>query len=160
MARSALDVYLNDHLGGSTFGLELAKQIRDRSKGTALGQVMTTIVAEIEEDRETLLALMEQLGTQKSALKQAVTWVAEKASRVKFSGATSGGSEVGRFLALETLMLGITGKLALWTALAEIAAEHPPLQSADLDRLIARARSQRDVLEAERLAAARRVLAR
>jgi hypothetical protein len=160
MAPRPLDVYLNDHLGGSTFGSELAKQIRDRSKGTALGELMATIAAEIDEDRETLLALMEQLGTAKSPLKQAITWVAEKASRVKFSGATSGGPEVGLFLALETLVLGVTGKLAMWTALAEIAAEHPPLQSADLERLIARARSQRDALEAERLAAARRVLVR
>jgi hypothetical protein len=160
MARSPLDVYLNDHLGGATLGSDLAAEIRDRSEGTPFGAVMSRIAADIEEDRESLITLMERLGTPKNPVKQATAWVAEKASRLKFAGVTSGGPEFGLFTALETLTLGVAGKLALWTALAEVADEHAPLRHADLERLIARAQAQHEALEAERVAAARRLLAR
>ena len=85
-----LDVYLNDHLGGAMLGGDLAEQIRDQSEGTPLGEVMTRLAAEIEEDRDTLVELMERVGASRNPVKQVTGWVAEKASRVKFSGATSG----------------------------------------------------------------------
>ena len=158
MADKELDTYLNDHLGGATLGRDLAAQIWDRADGTPLGPVMARIAPEIEEDRRSLVDLMERLGTPASTVKQATTWATEKLSRVKFSGATAGEPDLGLFLALEALTLGVTGKLALWTALDAIAADHLPLAETDLGTLIARARSQRETLEAERLAAARRAL--
>ena len=33
MADKPMDTYLDDHLAGSTLGIDLAKQIRDRSEG-------------------------------------------------------------------------------------------------------------------------------
>lgn len=158
MADKELDTYLNDHLGGATLGSELARQIWDRAEGTPLGAVMARVAPEIEEDRQSLVDLMGRLGTSENPVKQATTWVAEKASRIKFSGVTSGEPDLGLFMALETLTLGVTGKLALWTALEAVAADHPPLAATDLETLIARARSQREALERARLAAARRAL--
>ena len=70
----------------------------------------------------------------------------------------SGEPDFGLFMALETLTLGVEGKLAMWTALKQIADEHPPLAAANLDDLIARADSQHDALENERLATSGRVL--
>jgi hypothetical protein len=158
MDHKALDTYLNDHLGGSMLGSDVAKQIRERSEGTSLGAVMATIAPEIQEDRETLIDLMEQLGTSKNPIKQVTAWMAEKASRVKFGGASSGEPDFGLFMALETLTLGVEGKLAMWKALKQIADEHPPLAAVNLDDLIARAESQHDALENERLATSGRVL--
>jgi len=158
MADKELDTYLNDHLGGATLGSELAAQIWDRAEGTPLGAVMARVAPEIEEDRQSLVDLMGRLGTPANPIKQATTWATEKATRVKFRGATSGEPDLGLFMALETLTLGVTGKLALWTALEAVAADHPPLAATDLENLIARARSQRESLERERLAAARRAL--
>ncbi len=40
MADKAMDVYLNDHLAGAKLGSDLAKQLRARSEGTPLGDVM------------------------------------------------------------------------------------------------------------------------
>ena len=158
MGHKALDTYLNDHLGGSMLGSDVAEQIRERSEGTSLGDVMATIAPEIQEDRETLIDLMEQLGTSKNPIKQVTAWMAEKASRVKFGGASSGEPDFGLFMALETLTLGVEGKLAMWKALKQIADEHPPLAAVNLDDLIARAESQHDALENERLATSGRVL--
>jgi len=62
-------------------------------------------------------------------------------------------------MALETLSLGVLGKVSLWKALKEVAAHHAPLTSMNLDKLIARAQAQHDALEAERIAASRRALA-
>jgi hypothetical protein len=158
MAQKAMDVYLNDHLGGATLGANLADQIADHAEGTPLADVMTRLQAEIDEDRATLLDLMERMDVSRNPIKQATGWVAEAASRLKFSGAASGDRDHGIFMALESMALGVKGKLSLWRALNEVRAEHPPLAAIDLDALIARAQEQYATLERQRLAAARRAL--
>lgn len=158
MANKALDIYLNDHLGGSMLGSDLADQIRERSEGTPLGDLMARLAPEIEEDRQTLTDLMDQLGTSKNPAKQLSTWLVEKASRVKFGGTTSGEPDLGLFMALETLTLGVEGKLSMWNALKDIADEQPALAAANLDDLIARAQAQHDALEGERASVGRSVL--
>jgi len=84
--------------------------------------------------------------------------MAEKTSRLKFSGLTSGAADLGTLMALETLCLGVYGKLGLWKSLVEVVDQHTPLAAADLHELIARARSQHEALERERLAAGRQAL--
>ena len=158
MADNPVDVYLNDHLGGATLGSDLAKQIRDQSEGTPLGDVMKTIAADIEEDRETLLELMDQMGTSRNPIKQVGGWMAEKASRVKFSGVGSGDPDHGLFMALETLRLGVAGKKCLWLALEQVRDKHAPLATIDLPRLIERASNQEQDLERERMAAGAQAL--
>jgi hypothetical protein len=122
MAHKAMDVYLNDHLGGATMGSNLAGQIAEHAEGTALADVMTRLEADIEADRETLLTLMERMDVTRNPVKQATGWLAETASRVKFSGAASGDRDHAIFLALETMALGVLGKLSLWRALREVRA--------------------------------------
>jgi hypothetical protein len=158
MADKAMDVYLNDHLAGAMLGSDLAKQIRDQHENTPLGDRMGLIASQIEEDRQTLIALMRQMDTSRNPVKQAAGWVTEKASHVKFRGMTSGEPDLGTFMAVESLALGVLGKLSLWRALAQIADQHPAIASVDLDGLIDRARTQYDLLEHERLAASRRAL--
>jgi hypothetical protein len=158
MADKAMDVYLNDHLAGAMFGSDLAKQIRSQAEGTALGEVMASLASQIDADRLTLIDVMDRMGTSKNPVKQATTWIAEKASRPKFSGRTSGEPELGTFLALESLSLGVEGKGAMWKALKDVSDKHAVLASINLDELIARAEAQRRTLEGERLAAGRRAL--
>jgi hypothetical protein len=159
MADNAIDVYLNDHLAGAMLGSDLAKQIQAQNHGTALGQLMESLAPQIEQDRQTLIELMRQLDSSKNPIKQATAWIAEKASRAKFSGMTSSEPELGTFMALETLALGVRGKACMWNALKQVADQHPPIASMNLDELIDRARTQEDALERERLAAGTRALA-
>lgn len=158
MSGKPIEVYLNDHLAGAMMGTDLAEQLRARNEGTPLGELMTTIAPQIEEDRQALIDLMERMDVAKNPVKQATTWLAEKASRVKFGGLSSGEEELGNFMALETLTLGVEGKLSLWKALKAVASRHESLASTDLDTLIQRAREQHDALERERIAAAERAL--
>jgi len=159
MADKAIDVYLNDHLAGAMLGSDLAEQIRAQNHGSAVGELMESLAPQIEQDRQTLIDLMQQLGSSKNPVKQATAWIAEKASRAKFSGMTSGEDELGTFMALETLTLGVRGKACMWKALKQVADQHAPIASMNLDDLIDRAHTQEDALERERLTAGTRALA-
>jgi hypothetical protein len=155
-ADKPLAVYLNDHLAGATFGADLARQLADRTAHAPFGPAMRTLADEIEADRETLRELMERLDVSPSAAKQATTWLGEKLSRIKLTGRSAGHEELGLFLALETLSLGVEGKASLWSALRLVADRYPPLSDVDLATLEDRARRQRSVLESERAASAER----
>lgn len=152
MADRAIDVYLNDHLAGAMLGSDLAEQIRQRHEGSPLGELMTSIAPEIEEDRQQLIDLMKRMNISQNPIKQATGWLAEKASRVKFSGLGSGEPDQSAFMALETLTLGVEGKASMWKVLREVQSQYPPLASTNLEELIARADKQFDALEHERLA--------
>jgi len=156
--------YLNDHLGGSVTGLELAEKLEADNAGTPLGQSMSQLVADIGADKATLEDLMDQLGVEKSRLKQTSGWAAEKLSRLRFNDKVTGSGALSRLLQLEMLSVGIEGKLGLWRALQAVAGAGPdpeqlgtggqPGEVVDLDRLVQRAQDQLDTLEPHRLEAA------
>lgn len=154
MDHDALDTYLNDHLAGATLGADHARQLQEGNEGTPLGEVMAEIAPQIDEDRDVLIDLMERLGTTENALKKATAWMAEKAGRPKFSGATSGDPQLGTFLAVEALSLGVEGKHCLWSALSLVADRFPELAGVDFEALMARAKAQRAALEEQRAIAA------
>jgi hypothetical protein len=154
MATKALETYLNDHLAGSRLGVDLAERLREMTEGTPREATMASLATEIAEDRDKLTDMIERVGGSENQVKQATAWVAEKASRLKLSGVGSGDDDYGLFLSLETLSLGVAGKLGLWEALLQQAPEHDGLDPVVLGELAARARKQREVLERERLAVA------
>ena len=156
MADKSMSVYLNDHLAGATFGSNLARQIEDLSDDADRTARISDLARQIEQDRESLSALMERMGVSRNPVKQVTTWLGEKASRVKLTGLSSGEGDLGLFMALETLSLGVEGKAALWRALREVEGRYAELDADELDTLIARAAGQREALEAERLTVAAR----
>jgi hypothetical protein len=72
-------------------------------------------------------------------------WAGEKFGRLKPNGQLRGYSPLSRLLEVELLMLGVTGKLRLWTGLRENVGERAG--DHDLVELAARAMRQRDQLE-------------
>ncbi|MFZ0091310.1 MAG: hypothetical protein WAL63_17505 [Solirubrobacteraceae bacterium] len=158
MASRPIDVYLNDHLAGATMGSDLADQIRTRHEGSPLGDVMSSIAPQIDEDRRALEDLLERMGTTRNQAKQAVTWCTEKVTRIRFSAIAARDRDQAALLALETLSLGVLGKAKLWEALIAVADEYPPLAAAGLDQLLARAQAQHAALEQARRDAATRSL--
>jgi hypothetical protein len=154
-----LGVYLNDHLAGSSAGLELAEKLRDNNQGTELGDVMATLHLEIEQDRKALEELMGRLEVTRHPVKDAAGWVLERLSRLRLNPALTGSAELTRLLETEVLSLGVEGKLAMWLALKEVAVSDRRLAGTDFDRLVERARDQRRTLEPHRVAAAVRAFA-
>ncbi len=158
MPHTPLSIYLQDHLAGSTAGVNLARRFVKDNAGTPAGRTLAEVGSEIEADREALLGIMAQLGIPASRTKNAAAWVAERLSRLKPNGRMHGEPKLQRLHELETLVMGITGKLALWESLRE-AAEVTSLADIDLEELAVRARSQRERVEVERVAFARALLA-
>jgi hypothetical protein len=157
--RKLLGIYLNDHLAGSTIGLELSRRARGSNEGTEYGDVLERIAREIEEDRDTLQRLMDTLGIRRDHPKVAAAWVAEKFGRLKPNGRLVGYSPLSRLIELETLALGITGKLSLWEALTDVAGEDARLDPEELRRLAERAERQRKEVWRLRQRAAREAFA-
>lgn len=151
-----LKIYLNDHLAGSTGGLELARRCQSNNKGTELGDLLAGIITEIEDDRKTLEAIMDHLKVPKDPAKQAIVWAAEKVGRLKLNGQITGYSDLSRVLELEALSLGIAGKASLWRALRSLPPAGLP-DGVDLQALESRADAQREAVEAERRAAAAKI---
>jgi hypothetical protein len=158
MDKKLLGIYLNDHLAGSTTGVELVRRARAENKATELGRFLTTLTMEIEADRKALEDVMDKLGIRKDPIKVASGWAMEKAGRLKLNGQLKGYSPLSRLVELEGLALGVTGKLALWKALRLLVDEEPALEATALDRLVERAEEQQRGLEEHRLAAAREAL--
>ena len=149
-----LGVYLNDHLAGSTAGLELAEKLRDNNQGTELGKVMAALHHDIDQDRAALEEVMARLDVDRHPVKEAAGWMLERLSRLRLNPLLTGSAELTRLLETEALSLGIEGKLRMWAALKEASVRDERLAGTDYDRLIERASSQRRTLEPHRLAAA------
>jgi hypothetical protein len=147
-----LGIYLNDHLAGSVGGVEMARRARGANEGTEFGPPLARLCAEIESDRETLEAVMEELGVSRSRWKPALGWLGEKLGRAKPNGQLRGYSPLSRVVELEVLIIGITGKLRLWRLLAELVGEDC---ATDFEALAARAEKQRDAVEELQVRAAR-----
>ncbi|HEY1855198.1 MAG TPA: hypothetical protein VGG40_11470 [Solirubrobacterales bacterium] len=144
-ANRLLGIYLNDHLAGATVGVELARRSRSNNSETPpFGAALARICGEIEEDRETLKAVMAELGVRRDPLKPALAWIGEKAGRLKPNGRLIGYSPLSRLLELEMLHIGITGKRQLWGALDGLEGG---IAGFDFKALAARAEGQRDVVE-------------
>ncbi|MGH3768326.1 MAG: hypothetical protein ACRDS0_08160 [Pseudonocardiaceae bacterium] len=158
MASQALEIYLSDHLGGATAGVELANKISSEYANTTFGPFLAELAQDIEQDKKALEELMERLGIQRSQFKEATSWIAEKLSRVKLSDTMTGDQDLKRLLEFEMLSLGIEGKASMWRALIEVSPSHAELAATDLAGLAKRAESQRADLENHRLEVAGRAL--
>ena len=155
MNEKLLRIYLQDHHAGSTTGLELARRIHGENKGSEYGEAMAKIVDEIAADRKALESVMDELGFEADKIKDLGAWTLEKAGRLKLNGQITGYSPLSRVVELEGLLTGITGKIALWVTLLQIAPEEPRLDAPRLERLRERGESQRATVEELRERAAR-----
>jgi hypothetical protein len=150
--------YLNDHLAGSVGALELLDRLIDTYEGKPLGSFFRELRSDIERDQEKLRELIQRVGADESAVRKAGAWLVEKISRVKMPVSESSDDEMGLFLALEALALGIQGKKSLWLALQAASQARPQLARLDYAALEKRAVEQYDRVEGKRLEIAREAL--
>ena len=149
-----LDIYLNDHFAGATFGMELSRRAAAENRGTALGDFLHVLHMEIVEERRTLREVMSALGVEASPIKPAGAWLLEKAGRLKLNGQLRGHSPLSPLIELEGLEAGVAGKRFLWQVLGRAFPGDAPLERFDLDALVARAEEQLRGLQEHRLALA------
>jgi hypothetical protein len=65
-----LGIYLNDHLAGSAAGLELARRAARENRGTPLGDFLSTLATELQEDRALLQQVQRALGVPRGHLRR------------------------------------------------------------------------------------------
>jgi hypothetical protein len=148
-----LATYLNDHLAGATTGRELAKRALANNRGTEFEPTLEWLVEQIVEDREALLGIMRAVGAPEDHLKKLAAFALERVGRLKPNNALFSYSPLSRLVELEGLVLGVTGKLAVWRSLQQL--DDPRLAGFDLEQLAQRSLEQRDRVEEQRRAAAR-----
>jgi hypothetical protein len=150
MRRSAksVAVYLNEHLADETLAVELATHASLEHKGTKLGTFLLLLSWELEEDRESLVRLMGELGARRRHVGVGLAGIAEKVGHLRHTGS----SPLSTLHELEALDLRISGKLDMWTALRPSVGDR--VDGIDFDELINRAERQAEALERRRLDAA------
>lgn len=147
MSVALLRIYLNDHLAGSTVGLELARRTRSENADNSVGEYLDTLVRELREDRATLLSVMSALGLPRDQLKVGVAWLGEKLGRLKLNGRWLRYSPLSRLVELEGLCVGTEGRLSMWRSLRRLSGRDERLRRFDFAALISRAEQQRRTLE-------------
>jgi hypothetical protein len=154
-----LDHYLGDHYAGGGGGLALARRIAGQNKDNDYGAEMKRIANEIEEDRETLGAVMDQFGVGRPKVRTIAARSGELLGRLKPNGTLISYSPLSRVIELEGMIMGVTGKLELWRSLLAIEATDARLDRTVLEGLERRAEDQRARLERLHDRAAREALA-
>src|SRR3954452_17386678 len=142
-----LGPYLHDHLAGAAGGVELARRAAKEHADTAFGPALESLAHEIDRDRDALRTILDDLGMSDHSALEVTSWLAEKVARLKPNGQFVGRSPLTPLVELETLRLGIVGKLAGWTTLRILADSDPRLDADQLDRLIVRADEQSAIAE-------------
>jgi hypothetical protein len=145
-----LAIYLHDHLAGSRFAVELLDSLQEQYRGKPLGEFARVLQAEVKEDQETLQGIIDSVGRAHLDLKETAAWFAEKAAQLKLSEDHASGG-IGTFEALEMLVLGIRGKLALWQVLPLVRQIDPRIPRLDFDKLAASAEEQGARVDGQRL---------
>jgi hypothetical protein len=143
MTTRLLRIYLRDHYAASAGGVALARR--------ALGP-NHPLAEQIARDRVALERVMQELSTSPSAVKVGMVRLLERVGRLKLNGSLLKRSPLSKVIELETLVVGVRGKEALWTALQRAQVS---LKDVNLDELVESARAQGIELEALRLSAAR-----
>src|SRR5690349_17051443 len=112
-----LGIYVNDHRAASAAAISLAKRCQRENAGSPLGDVLASLVPDIEEDAATLNQVAEVLGARSDPVKVGAARAGEVLSRLKLNGQLRGYSPLSRLIEIETLLMGIEGKRLLWRAL-------------------------------------------
>ena len=155
MNRENLANYLNDHLAGSVAALELLDYLIKNTKDTVHEPFFMALRKEVALDQDVLRMILKQIGASESMTRKAGAWLMEKVARAKLRVDGPAGSVMGRMEVLEALLLGITGKRALWQVLELFFA---PSEGFNFVSLARRAEQQIAAVESKRIEAAREAI--
>jgi hypothetical protein len=114
-----LAIYLRDHAALLIALGELARRMRARAGEQQAFAVEVSTVA--DDDRSSLEALLDRLGSRPSGARHAAAWTAEKIGRLKLNGRVVRASPLSEVTELEGCRLLLESDRALWSGLARLA---------------------------------------
>jgi hypothetical protein len=155
VSRNHIAIYLKDHLAGSEAALEILDHL-ERTHGTGMvGDMVRRLRPEFIGERTELTRLLDQLDASTSVPRRVFGWLSEKALELKLIADDPGDGTLRLLEAVETLKLGVHGKLGLWKALAANEQLVPVLATVQYEPLIRQAEAQETLIESVRIGAAR-----
>jgi hypothetical protein len=152
--KRSLTLYLQGHHAGAEAAVVSVRQQAATDPDSEIGRLLARLGDEIAEDMASLRDVMAKLAIRPSVVKNLAARATAHLSRWTLRAHLPGPPQA-QLIGIESLSLGVEGKLRLWCALREIAADDPRLGEVDFDALIKRAEHQRVQLEPHRLEAAR-----
>jgi hypothetical protein len=158
MSAEPLAIYLDDHLAGSVAALNLMEELADMCRGRPLEAKLRQLHADVSDEQNLLRELLARIKGQVNPLKQATAWLSEKLGEGKLALAARAHPELATLQGLESLLLGLQGKLSLYRVLAEVAQRDPRLEG-DFHGLAERTVLQQAMVENERMTAGRAAFA-
>ncbi|MCY7301450.1 MAG: hypothetical protein LH654_00090 [Thermoleophilia bacterium] len=142
--QNPLAIYLQDHHAAAQAGTAIARRLaKNVSLDVEGGAELGRIALEIEEDLQTLKTIMAAAGVTPSRLKDVLAVTAERLGRLKLNGQIRGRARLSDVIELEALVVGVTGKMALWQSLSVAGVP----AGVDLTVLVTRAIQQRATVE-------------
>jgi hypothetical protein len=135
MQDAYLTTYLNDHLGASVAGIELAQRCLSNNRGSELGNFLEALLPVLQDNQVRMRKLLRRLGAQESAAKKLGGWTIEKISRLKLNNAIFRYSDLARVIELETLLLGLHAQITLWRVLEEYRLSDSRFEGIDLKQV-------------------------
>jgi len=149
--RTSLAIYLQHHHAAGVAGARVARRA---AAGVALDSAdnsLRRVASEIEQDLTRLEEIIRRLGVKPDRAKDTLARIAERLGRLKPNGRLLRRSRLSDLLELETLVVGIAGKQALWISLREVPSI--PIGTRPAPRT---GRSPKRVVENSRLEAVKR----
>jgi hypothetical protein len=151
-----LATYLADHLAGSISAAELVERLIESDIDAALRSALTEVRESIARHQQVVRQLLERRGQEEHRGKNLSAWLAEKLSRPVMRVQEDDG--FGLLRALEALLMGMRGRVALWQAMEAILPSHPELIGFDAEALRQEAEEQLLMMDRKRLEVARTAL--
>lgn len=148
-----LAIYLRHHTVAAKGGEEFFARAAEGATNPVIQETLTELAAEVADDRQSLLAILERLDIPQPAVGEQLASLGEKVGRLKPNGSLTQRTPLTQVVELEGAADAVQAKRLGWVTLREIAASEPRLDSAELDTLVQRADSQLERLEGLRQAA-------
>lgn len=117
MQDAYLVTYLNDHLGASVAGIELAQRCLSNNRESELGKFLEQFVLVLQEEQVRIRKLLKRLDAAESSVKKLGGWMLEKVSRLKLNNSLFRYSDLSRVIELETLVAGLQAQSSMWRVL-------------------------------------------
>lgn len=141
-----VDVYLADHLTGATAVVRRIDRMAAAAVETPVYAGLAELAEQIRRERDTVDALIRDLGLRRHPIRRAAALAAEEVGRLKGNGMIVRRSPMTLLLETEILRSAVAGKIGLWQTLSD-EAEGLGLAPAVFDDLTQSALEQSERLE-------------
>ena len=155
MGQQSLAIYLRNHGAAALAGRDLFRRTAASQRDRPYGGELAELAAEVEEDCETLHAIMRAAGVTPDLVSGLVLRLGERVGRLKPNGRLLGRAPLSDLIEVEALLTAVRAKAAGWQALSQCPAPEWS-ETADTEVLYQRALDQAERLsEIHRSVAAR-----